>query len=118
MHSANGTVLAVARKLLKKPMKKRSRIVSFRLSDEEYDSLKNVTATRGARSVSEFTRSVACNEGSSSEGSESIGDSLRRFNVRMEELVHRLETLTEAIETKNATNSPDFTKSEEKESNL
>ena len=39
--------------------KKRSRIVSFRLSEEEYDSLKNVSETSGARSVSEFTRSAA-----------------------------------------------------------
>lgn len=40
--------------------KTRPRIVSFRLSQEEYDSLINATETRGARSISEFTRSVAC----------------------------------------------------------
>ncbi len=93
-------------------MKRRSRIVSFRLSDEEYKSLKNVTASRGARSVSEFTRSVACNVGTNGNGSENLGDSLRTLNARMEALVHKIETLTEALEEKNATNS---TNSEEKE---
>lgn len=96
-------------------MKRRSRIVSFRLSDEEYDSLKNVTNTRGARSVSEFTRSVACNMNAGEDGSEKIGDSLRTLNARMEALVHKIETLTDALEGKKATN---FTNSEEEEPSL
>jgi hypothetical protein len=100
-------------------MKKRSRIVSFRLSDEEYDSLKNVTESRGARSVSEFTRSVACNM--EAQGPEKLSDSLRMLNARMEQLVHQIETLAEALETKNATsatNATNSTNSEEKESIL
>ena len=92
--------------------------MSFRLSDEEYNSLKNVTSSRGARSVSEFTRSVACNTGADENGSENLGDSLRTLNARMEALVHKIETLTEAIEDKNATNSTNLTNSEEKEPNL
>lgn len=94
-------------------MKKRSRIVSFRLSDEEYDSLKNVTESRGARSVSEFTRSVACNI--DAQVPEKLGDSLRMLNARMEQLVHQIETLAEALETKNAANSTNSTNSEEEQ---
>ena len=94
-------------------MKKRSRTVSFRLSDEEYDSLKNVTESRGARSVSEFTRSVACNM--EAQSPEKLGDSLRMLNARMEQLVRQIETLAEAIETKNATNSTNSTNSEKEE---
>lgn len=98
-------------------MKKRSRIVSFRLSDEEYNSLKNVTVSHGARSVSEFTRSVACTTGASGNGQDNIGDSLRTLNVRMEALFHKLQTLTDALEEKNATNAADATDQEQKESN-
>ena len=74
-------------------LKRRSRIVSFRLSDEEYDSLKNVSATSGARSVSEFTRSVAF----STSGPERIEDTLRILSERMKAIDRRLEALTEAL---------------------
>ncbi len=89
-------------------MKRRSRIVSFRLSDEEYDSLKNVSATRGARSVSEFTRSVACNQ--DGEQAKKLEETLLTLTERMELLDRRLQTLTEAV--KNAANA---TTDEEKE---
>ena len=79
-------------------MKRRSRIVSFRLSDEEYDSLKNVSATRGARSVSEFTRSVACNP--NSHGPEKLEKTIRVLNERMAILDSRLQMLTEALQKK------------------
>ena len=88
-------------------LKRRSRIVSFRLSDEEYDSLKNVSATRGARSVSAFTRSVACN--SNGDGAEKIEDTLRTLNKRMELLDQKLQILTEVLQNKNTVESADFT---------
>ena len=95
--------------------KKRSRIVSFRLSDEEYDSLKSVTASRGARSVSEFTRSVACNLSTNGNGPEKIESSLRLLTDRMEALDQRIRTLTEVLEEKNATNSTNLDEREKKE---
>jgi hypothetical protein len=87
--------------------KRRSKIVSFRLSDEEYDSLKSVTASRGARSVSEFTRSVACNMGAGGNRAEKIEDSLRILNDRMKSLDHRIQMLTQVLEEKNSTNLAD-----------
>jgi hypothetical protein len=36
--------------------KRKSRIISLRLSEEEYESLKSVYAARGVRSLSEFAR--------------------------------------------------------------
>jgi hypothetical protein len=36
--------------------KRKSRIMSLRLSEEEYESLKSVYAARGVRSMSEFAR--------------------------------------------------------------
>ena len=79
-------------------MKRRSKIVSFRLSDEEYDSLKNVSLNSGARSISEFTRSVACSVNDN--GPEKLENTLRALNERMEALDTRLQMLTETLQRK------------------
>jgi len=79
--------------------KRRSRIVSFRLSQEEYESLKAISATRGARSVSEFTRSVACsNAVPSASDSEAIEEALRRINEKVDTINDELRKLHKAYE--------------------
>ena len=40
--------------------RKRSRLVSFRLSEQEYQTLHNSTLIDGARSVSDFARRALC----------------------------------------------------------
>ena len=40
--------------------KRRTRLVSFRLSDEEYQALLEITAAQGARSISDFSRTALC----------------------------------------------------------
>jgi hypothetical protein len=92
-------------------LKRRSRIVSFRLSDEEYDSLKNVSTTRGARSVSEFTRAVACNANEP----EKIENTLRSLDERMALLDRRLQILAEVIQDKNAAKGTELMAVEDKE---
>lgn len=84
-------------------LKKRSRTVSFRLSDDEYEALKSVSALRGARSVSEFTRSVACNAQPNGNGNtaaqdaEKIDDQLRVLYDRMNALDRSIRTLTDEL---------------------
>jgi hypothetical protein len=39
-------------------LKKRTRLISFRLSDEEYQTLLAITAAQGARSISDFSRAA------------------------------------------------------------
>lgn len=39
------------------PVSRRTRCVVFRVTDEEYDSLKSACAARGGRSLSDYTRS-------------------------------------------------------------
>jgi hypothetical protein len=39
-------------------LKRRTRVISFRLSDEEYQALLQITAAQGARSISDFSRTV------------------------------------------------------------
>ncbi len=41
-------------------LKPRSRIVSFRLSPEEYEAMKDRCISEGARSISDFARASAC----------------------------------------------------------
>jgi hypothetical protein len=80
-------------------IKRRSRTVSFRLSPEEYESLKNVSITSGARSVSEFTRSVACmNSGKGNGEMDSIEETLRLINEKMDILNRELNRLAKAYE--------------------
>jgi hypothetical protein len=72
-------------------LKQRNRIVVFRLSQEEYDSLKAACAVAGGRSVSDYTRSelLACIQ------SDSIYSVvLRRFG----ELDRKLADLHELLE--------------------
>ena len=40
--------------------KPRTRIVSFRLSQEEYEALKRLCLAQGAHSVSEYARAMTC----------------------------------------------------------
>jgi hypothetical protein len=39
-------------------LKRRTRLISFRLSDEEYQALLQITTAQGARSISDFSRTV------------------------------------------------------------
>jgi hypothetical protein len=85
--------------------KRRSRTVSFRLSDEEFNFLKSTSERRGARSVSEFTRSVACtvndNEGVT------IEERLRLLNDHIELLDRTIHYLAEAMKNKNGADGID-----------
>ena len=69
----------------------KSNVVSFRLSDVEYDAVEAVSRLHGFASVSVFARSatVTCNS------SEAIH---RALTVDINRLWHRLEALTTAFE--------------------
>jgi hypothetical protein len=66
--------------------------VSFRLSQEEYESLKNTSAMRGARSVSEFTRAVAC------QNRESDGDEIDAIVEILRGLIRRMNAIERNIQ--------------------
>jgi len=42
------------------PAKGKRRLISFRLTDEEYDRLKGLSVERGAQSLSDFVRCCVC----------------------------------------------------------
>ena len=68
--------------------KTRTRMVSFRLSQDEYERLKDLSLTERARSVSEFARAALCRlpDGSN-------GDSVAVAVPRMEKLEGALTQL-------------------------
>jgi hypothetical protein len=41
-------------------LRRKTRLVSFRISDEEYQVLVATTAAQGARSISDFSRAALC----------------------------------------------------------
>ena len=85
-------------------LKTRTRLVSFRLSEEEYQRLKYVCSQKGARSISDGARALLCQirgfsdelsaEGSAGIKSGHLIDSLERLNTginRLTDLVERLK---------------------------
>jgi len=83
--------------------KKRSRIISFRLSPEEYESLKSHSESYGSRSISEFTRSVACKTASGGQtvDAEKLDKVIEHLNNAVDKLgrqVHRLSRILEVPE--------------------
>ena len=85
-------------------MNRRSRIISLRLSEEEYDLLRDLSISQGARSISEFTRSVACQipkNGKSAVSAEltPVESALGALNDTMSNLNRNIERLTDLLET-------------------
>jgi uncharacterized protein (DUF1778 family) len=83
--------------------KRRSRIISFRLSPEEYECLKKHSRSNGSRSISEFTRSVACKsaDANKSADAEKLDNALENLNSVIDTLsrhVHHLSRILEAPE--------------------
>jgi len=85
-------------------LKTRTRLVSFRLSEEEYQRLKYVCLQQGARSISDGARTLLCQirgfsddiplDNKTAIKSEHLIDSLERLNTginRLTDLVERLK---------------------------
>jgi hypothetical protein len=84
-------------------LKTRTRLVSFRLSEEEYQRLKYVCSQKGARSISDGARALLCqirgfSDDISADGSAGIKsghliDSLERLNTGINRLTDLVEKL-------------------------
>ena len=81
-------------------LKRRSRIVSFRLSQEEYDALKDTCLAEGARSISDFARSAACRLARNGNGSpdEGLQATVLTLQGRVEDLDRELKRLAHLLE--------------------
>ncbi len=79
--------------------KPRTRLVNFRLTEEEYETLKNAAESRGARSISDFARaailsSVATHENGNNGNVTGIDRKLEDLNTAVERLTGMLSMRT------------------------
>jgi hypothetical protein len=87
--------------------RKRSRLVSFRLSEQEYQTLHNSTLSGGARSISDFARralldvnaSGARSGGVNASGVTVNNDTLEQLVTTMGELNRVISRLSVLVET-------------------
>lgn len=80
-------------------LKPRNRILVLRLSQEEYDALRRISLTRGARNLSDFTRSalLAAVAKGDTTGPESLGDVCRAISTLQDvvgRMVERIDQMT------------------------
>ena len=80
-------------------LKRRSRIVSFRLSEEEYRSMMETCVNQGARSLSDYARMAACRQAAVNgiQNGAQVELAVDHLRVRVEEL----ETLVRRLASKN-----------------
>ena len=84
---------------------RKTRLVSFRLSEEEYEWLRHVAAAHGVRSLSDMARSAVRqalfgglpNQESPEKGL-LIGDTLTKLNKNIEELGLRIDEILRRLE--------------------
>jgi hypothetical protein len=78
-------------------MKPRSRMISVRLSEEEYTTLKRLCSLNGARSVSDLTRDAMRTVLRGVNRDDSLGNNFDEFRVGMKNLEEKLEQLEAKI---------------------
>lgn len=74
-------------------IKRRSRMISVRLSEEEYTALKNLCSLTGARSVSDLTRDAMRSVLKRVNPEDPFGSNLEEFRTGMENLEKKIEQL-------------------------
>ena len=89
-------------------LKRRSRIVSFRLLEDEYRALENCCVSEGIRSISDLARSAVCRM--IRRGNESVDQTLEeelgKLKGRMEGLDSELRRLGGLVETVSTSDAP------------
>ncbi len=77
-------------------LKRRTRLVTFRLDEDEYQNLRDRSIAHGARSISDYTRSVLCRlVGSTTEFSrEALEAEVSQLRSEVERLACLVESST------------------------
>lgn len=78
--------------------KTRSRVVVFRLSEDEYDSLKDACSERGGRNLSEFTRSELMSSVRSDSPHGLIRKQLSQMETRLDQLQVSVDRITRQLD--------------------
>jgi hypothetical protein len=80
-------------------MMPRSRMISVRLSEEEYSALKHLCSMTGARSVSDLTREAMRAVLTGANRKDPIANDLDEFRAEMKNLEKKVEQLESTITT-------------------
>jgi hypothetical protein len=80
--------------------KPRTRLVSFRLSDDEYEHLRKASLSRGARSVSDYARAALCRllADGLELGSDGLEAKVLQLDEQMQQLSLELHRLQQSID--------------------
>jgi hypothetical protein len=80
-------------------LKRRNRMVNFRLSEDEYESLKNFCVAEGARSISDFARATLCQamNHNAKSGDPSLDTWVHRIDGKVDDLDRAVRSLTELV---------------------
>jgi Arc/MetJ-type ribon-helix-helix transcriptional regulator len=79
-------------------LKVRTRMISVRLSDDEYSALKALCLIRGARSVSDLTRDAVRSLLNRKEREDLLSERLEEFRHQMKDLDQKIERLASRID--------------------
>jgi mobilization protein NikA len=77
-------------------LKRRTKLVSFRLSDEEYERVQGACIADGARSISDFARAALQRTATTAAPSE-LPQNGNSFDVRTQELIETMRELTRQL---------------------
>ena len=75
----------------------RTRLVNFRVTDEEFERLKTASCRLGARCLSDFARTVMLGQPNLRPAPGSYDDKLMSFDHRLNALEHSMDRLVEAL---------------------
>jgi hypothetical protein len=75
----------------------RTRLVNFRVTDEEFEQLKTATDRHGARCLSDYARSAMLNVASSRSGADPVDDKVNSLDRRLTVLERSMSRLVEAL---------------------
>jgi Arc/MetJ-type ribon-helix-helix transcriptional regulator len=78
-------------------LKPRSRMISVRLSEDEYAALRRLCQNTGARSVSDLTRDAMRGLLENGTREEALGSRMEEFRAQMKSLDHRIESLAAEV---------------------
>jgi hypothetical protein len=80
-------------------LKRRTRIISFRLLEDEYRELENMCISQGIRSISDLARAALCRLASEGvkQADEMLEDELCKLKTRVEDLDGEIKRLGEIV---------------------
>jgi len=78
--------------------RRRTRMISFRVSDREFEQLKIQSEAEGARSISDFARLALC--GSASRPAQSVDQGLQRLTGDVQQLGADIRRVAELLEAR------------------